>query len=668
MQETPPSAPASDALPAEAQGVEEPSLPGFAPPPASARPSGYRVLARKYRPSSFTDLIGQDAMVRTLRNAFANNRIPQAWMLTGVRGVGKTTTARILARGLNYQLPDGSGAPTVDLERFGLHCAAIIEGNHIDVMEIDAASNNGVENVRQITDSVRYSPASARYKVYIIDEVHMLSPGAFNAFLKTLEEPPPHVKFIFATTEIRKVPVTVLSRCQRFDLRRVEASTLVTHLARICALEKVPIEDEPLSLIARAAEGSVRDAMSLLDQAIAHGAGNVIAEDVRAMLGLADRARLLDLFEALMAGKAGEALTGLRALYDIGSDPALVIADLADIAHLATRLKILPEAAKDAALSEAERLRGLSFAERLSMPVLSRAWQIMSRGLLEVQAAAKPIAAAEMLLIRLAYAANLPTPDEALKALSPAATTPSSTAPSFMAPSPAASSPAAVSGPATSGASAVPGPVSASPPSAANSSAPAARPATNLRVASSGPSGAGANALRREERAPEAHAGPLLNRFEDVIALAHEKRDLTLAYALERDVRLVAFERGRIEFEPTPGAKDDLAKVLARRLLEWTEERWLVAVSPSSGARSIGERRDLERKSAVEAAKAEPLVRAILDRFPGAEIVTVRDSLAAAEAELEEAEDYSESAESDVNSESVEDDDPFEFLDTVSDE
>jgi DNA polymerase III subunit gamma/tau len=669
MQETPPSAPASEALPAEAQGVEEPSLPGFAPPSASARPSGYRVLARKYRPSSFTDLIGQDAMVRTLRNAFANNRIPQAWMLTGVRGVGKTTTARILARGLNYQLPDGSGAPTVDLDRFGLHCAAIIEGNHIDVMEIDAASNNGVENVRQITDSVRYSPTSARYKVYIIDEVHMLSAGAFNAFLKTLEEPPPHVKFIFATTEIRKVPVTVLSRCQRFDLRRVDASTLVTHLARICALEKVPIEDEALSLIARAAEGSVRDAMSLLDQAIAHGAGNVIAEDVRTMLGLADRARLLDLFEALMAGKAGEALAGLRALYDIGSDPALVIADLADIAHLATRLKILPEAAKDAALSEAERLRGLSFAERLSMPVLSRAWQILSRGLLEVQAAAKPIAAAEMLLIRLAYAANLPTPDEALKALSPTPTAPSSTvqssmAPSPTAPSPAASSPAAVGGPATSSASAGPGPA----PSAASPSVPAARPATNLRVASSGPSGAGANALRREERAPEAHAGPLLNRFEDVIALAHEERDLTLAYALERDVRLVAFERGRIEFEPAAGAKDDLAKVLARRLLEWTGERWLVAVSPSPGARSIGERRDLERKSAVEAAKAEPLVRAILERFPGAEIVTVRDSLAGAEAELEEADDYPESAESDVNSESVEDDDPFEFLDTVSDE
>ncbi|MBV9112893.1 MAG: DNA polymerase III subunit gamma/tau [Hyphomicrobiales bacterium] len=655
MQETPPSAPASEALPAEAQGNEEPSLPGFAPAPA--RPSGYRVLARKYRPSSFADLIGQDAMVRTLRNAFANNRIPQAWMLTGVRGVGKTTTARILARGLNYQLPDGSGTPTVDLERFGLHCEAIVEGNHIDVMEIDAASNNGVENVRQITDSVRYAPTSARYKVYIIDEVHMLSAGAFNAFLKTLEEPPPHVKFIFATTEIRKVPVTVLSRCQRFDLRRVDTSTLVTHLARICKLEEVPVEDEALSLIARAAEGSVRDAMSLLDQAIAHGAGNVVAEDVRAMLGLADRARLLDLFEALMGGKANEALAGLRALYDVGSDPALVIADLADVAHLATRLKILPEAARDAALSEAERVRGLSFAERLSMPVLSRAWQILSRGLLEVQAAAKPIAAAEMLLIRLAYAANLPTPDEALKVLSPGAPGASATASS------PASGGTAISGAFTAAGS----PNSAT--SAGSISSPSARPPASLRVASSSPGSVGANALRREERAPEARATPVLHRFEDVIALAHEKRDLTLAYALERDVRLVTFERGRIEFEPSSAAKDDLAKSVARRLFEWTGERWLVAVSPSPGARSVGEMRDSERKSTLEAAKGEPLVQAILERFPGAEIVTVRDSLAAREEELEEPQEYPESFDDEsFNPQSVEDGDPFEFLDDMSDE
>ncbi|SDR63102.1 DNA polymerase-3 subunit gamma/tau [Rhizobiales bacterium GAS113] len=644
MQEPPPSAPASLAPLAEAQAAQipslEPSLPGFAAPP-DVRPSktGYRVLARKYRPSSFNDLIGQDAMVRTLRNAFARNRIPQAWMLTGVRGVGKTTTARILARGLNFELPDGTGAPTVDMDRLGLHCSAIIEGNHIDVLEIDAASNNGVENVRQITDSVRYAPTSARYKVYIIDEVHMLSAGAFNAFLKTLEEPPPHVKFIFATTEIRKVPVTILSRCQRFDLRRVDAATLVQHLRRICGLESVTIEDEALALIARAAEGSVRDAMSLLDQAIAHGVGTVLAEDVRQMLGLADRARLLDLFEELMAGRAAEALGQLRALYDVGSDPALVIADLADIAHLATRLKILPEAAKDASLSEAERVRGLSFAERLSMPVLSRAWQLLSRGLLEVQAAGKPIAAAEMLLIRLAYAANLPTPDEALKAL---ASTPG--------PGSGGGAPAGISGAGPAG-----GASSALQPAAA----PSSRPPTSLRLAASG---GGTGALRREA-APQAVAAPQLASFADVVALAREKRDLTLTYALETDVRLVAFEQGRIEFEPGQGASDDLAKTIARRLLEWTGERWLVAVSPASGTQSVAERRDLERRSALEDARGQPLVRAILERFPGAEIVDVRDSLAPQDEEGDE----NAAVPQDFDPESSDDDDPFEFLDSLQD-
>ena len=636
MQEPPPSAPASNALSAEAQLLEEPGLPGFAPPPqAAAAPAGYRVLARKYRPSSFDDLIGQDPMVRTLRNAFARNRIPQAWMLTGVRGVGKTTTARILARGLNFELPDHKGAPTVDMDRLGLHCAAIIEGNHIDVMEIDAASNNGVENVRQITDSVRYAPTSARYKVYIIDEVHMLSAGAFNAFLKTLEEPPPHVKFIFATTEIRKVPVTILSRCQRFDLRRVDAATLVAHLRRICGLESVTIEDEALALIARAAEGSVRDSMSLLDQAIAHGVGTVLAEDVRQMLGLADRARLLDLFEELMAGRAAEALAQLRALYDVGSDPALVISDLADIAHLATRLKILPEAAKDPSLSEAERLRGLSFAERLSMPILSRAWQLLSRGLLEVQAAGKPIAAAEMLLIRLAYAANLPTPDEALKALANAGggAPAGSVAPGGVGPAPG-----------TSAAAQGPRPVAAAPPS------------TGLRLAASGGGEAAAARATQREARPQAAPAMRLASFKDVITLAREKRDLALTYALEADVRLVAFEQGRIEFEPGRGASDDLAKTIARRLLEWTGERWLVAVSPAAGEQSIAERRDVERRDALEDAKGQPLVRAILARFPGAEIVDVRDSLAPSEEGDDDA-----AVPQDFDPES--DEDPFEFLD-----
>ena len=384
--------------------------------------AAYRVLARKYRPSTFADLIGQDAMVRTLTNAFETGRIPQAWVLTGVRGVGKTTTARILARALNYELPDGSvKGPTVNMPVLGVHCQAIMESRHLDVIEMDAASHNGVDDVRAINDAVRYAPVSARTKVYILDEVHMLSGAAFNALLKTLEEPPAHAKFIFATTEIRKVPITVLSRCQRFDLRRVDAAALVAHLQGIAGKEGIEAAPEALALIARAAEGSVRDALSLFDQAIAHagGAGNstkpagpVRAEDVRGMLGLADRTRVIDLFEALMRADMPRALAELRDQYDTGADPAMILADLAEFTHFVTRLKIVPALADDVSLTEAERTRGRGFAEKLSMRVLARTWQMLLKGITEVEAAGRPLAAAEMVLVRIAYAADLPTPDE----------------------------------------------------------------------------------------------------------------------------------------------------------------------------------------------------------------------------------------------------------------
>ncbi|MEI8276745.1 MAG: DNA polymerase III subunit gamma/tau, partial [Hyphomicrobiales bacterium] len=356
--------------------------PGSAP--AETPAGGYRVLARKYRPSSFEDLIGQEAMVRTISNAFESGRIPQAWILTGVRGVGKTTTARILARALNYELPDGSiKGPTIHMPVMGVQDQAIIDSRHIDVLEMDAASHNGVDDVRQINDAVRYAPVSARYKVYILDEVHMLSTAAFNALLKTLEEPPPHAKFIFATTEIRKVPVTVLSRCQRFDLRRVDAAVLVEHLQKIAAKENIEAEPAALAMIARAAEGSVRDALSLFDQGIAHAAGPVRAEDVRQMLGLADRVRIVDLFEALMKGDIAAALGELRAQYDIGADPAVVLGDLAEFTHFVTRVKVVPNVADDVSLSEAERVRGKAFATQLSMRVLSRCWQMLLKGVSE---------------------------------------------------------------------------------------------------------------------------------------------------------------------------------------------------------------------------------------------------------------------------------------------
>src|SRR5689334_15702946 len=399
----------------DATTPDDPNAPGLGLA-APERAPHYRVLARKYRPASFDDLIGQEAMVRTISNAFETGRIPQAWILTGVRGVGKTTTARILARALNYELPDGSvKGPTIHMPTLGLHDQAIMESRHVDVIEMDAASHNGVDDVRQINDAVRYSPVSARYKVYILDEVHMLSGAAFNALLKTLEEPPPHVKFVFATTEIRKVPITVLSRCQRFDLRRVDAGVLVRHLETICQKEGIAAEGEALALIARAAEGSVRDALSLTDQAIAHAAGSVRAEDVRQMLGLADRTRIIDLFEALMRGDMAKALAELRDQYDSGADPAVVLSDLAEFTHFVTRVKVVPSVADDVSLAEAERTRGRAFAAALSMRVLSRTWQTLFKGLADVKEAGKPLAAAEMVLVRIAYAADLPTPDEVIR-------------------------------------------------------------------------------------------------------------------------------------------------------------------------------------------------------------------------------------------------------------
>jgi len=582
------------------------------------RGSNYRVLARKYRPASFADLIGQEAMVRTISNAFETGRIPQAWILTGVRGVGKTTTARILARALNYELPDGSiTGPSIQMPTLGLNCQAIMESRHVDVLEMDAASHNSVDDIRQINDAVRYAPVSARYKVYILDEVHMLSGAAFNALLKTLEEPPPHAKFVFATTEIRKVPVTVLSRCQRFDLRRVEAGTLVAHLEGIAAKEAITAEPEALALIARAAEGSVRDALSLLDQAIAHAAGSVRAEDVRQMLGLADRSRVIDLFEALMKGDIAGALKELRDQYDSGADPAVVLNDLAEFTHFVTRVKIVPAVADDRSLAEAERTRGRAFAAALSMRVLARAWQMLFKGLPEVQSAAKPIAAAEMVLVRIAYAADLPTPDEVVRSL-------------------------------TSGEGAAP----ARPQGGGETSGPTARadaPREGSREASreaprdtsrGAPRAALASAPQRQQplvqepttqqadAAPDVAAAPTLARFEDLIALAAERRDLQTKTALERDLRLVRFEPGRLEIALEPNASKALIGDLGRRISQWTGQRWMVVVSSEQGQPTVRSQTESRRAELERGVQADPLVKAVLARFPGAQIVAVREGLA----------------------------------------
>jgi DNA polymerase-3 subunit gamma/tau len=563
------------------------------PPDSAATP--YRVLARKYRPSSFDDLIGQEAVVRTVSNAFETGRIPQAWILTGVRGVGKTTTARILARALNYELADGSvKGPTIHMPTLGVHCQAIMESRHMDVLEMDAASHTGVDDVRQINDSVRYAPASARYKVYIIDEVHMLSTAAFNAFLKTLEEPPEHAKFVFATTEIRKVPVTVLSRCQRFDLRRVEADVLMKHLANIAAKENVEIEPEALGIIARAAEGSVRDSLSLLDQAIAHAAGQVKADAVRQMLGLADRTRVIDLFDSLVRGDIASAFKEFRDQYDTGADPIVVLSDLAEFVNFVTRVKIVPVTADNVAYGETERLRARDFAAKISMRVLSRMWQMLLKGITEVQAATRPAAAAEMVLVRIAYVADLPTPDEAIRMLEQTG----------------GGSPVVSSVSASRGAPAAP------IASAAPMRAPAAQPA----------SFGGAARPQMAAPAPQTEAAaPLrITSFPQLVALAGQKRDLITKAALESDMRLVRFEDGRLEVALEPNASKTLITELARKLELWTNRRWTVVVSNEQGAPTLRSLNLAAKQEHARTAEADPRVQEVLSRFPGAKVVEVR--------------------------------------------
>jgi DNA polymerase-3 subunit gamma/tau len=557
----------------------------------------YRVLARKYRPASFDDLIGQEAVVRTVSNAFETGRIPQAWILTGVRGVGKTTTARILARALNYELPDGSiKAPTIQMPKLGVHCQAIMESRHMDVLEMDAASHTGVDDVRQINDSVRYAPASARYKVYIIDEVHMLSTAAFNAFLKTLEEPPEHAKFVFATTEIRKVPVTVLSRCQRFDLRRVDADVLMAHLANIAGKENVEAEPEALGIIARAAEGSVRDSLSLFDQAIAHAAGVVRADAVRQMLGLADRTRVIDLFDSLARGDIASAFKEFREQYDTGADPIVVLSDLAEFVNFVTRVKIVPATADNIAFGQTERLRARDFAAKLSMRVLSRMWQMLLKGIAETQAATRPAAAAEMVLVRIAYVADMPTPDEAIRMLEQNGGA-----------SPVVGGAAPRSAPAATSSS------MQSPPPRASSA-----PRTNAE----------ASVLpQMTEPMADAQSAPpalKLNSFAELVALAAEKRDLITKAALEADIRLVRIDDGRLEVALERSAARTLINDLSRKLEQWTGRRWTVIVSNEAGQPTLRSQAQLKQSERERSAESDPRVKEVLARFPGAKVVEVR--------------------------------------------
>ena len=562
----------------------------------------YQVLARKYRPETFADLVGQDAMVRTLKNAFSADRIAQAFIMTGIRGTGKTTTARIIAKGMNCIGPDGQGGPTTDPCGVCEHCSAIIEGRHVDVMEMDAASRTGVDDIREIIDSVHYRAASARYKIYIIDEVHMLSTNAFNALLKTLEEPPAHVKFIFATTEIRKVPVTVLSRCQRFDLRRIEPEVMIALMRKIAAAESAEITDDALALITRAAEGSARDATSLLDQAISHGAGETTADQVRAMLGLADRGRVLDLFEAIMRGDASAALAELGAQYSDGADPMAIMRDLAEVTHWISVVKITPDAADDPTVSPDERTRGATLSEQLAMRVLTRMWQMLLKALDEVAQAPNSMMAAEMAIIRLTHVADLPSPEELVKKLQ------NSSPP-----------PAPPSG-GTSGTRA--GAVTNAQSNAAVASAPTGGPTASL----------GSAQPVTETVSALAHFAT----FDAVVDLVRSQRDVKLLVEVESCIRLVSYQPGRIEFTPTSDAPSDLSQRLGGALQRWTGARWAIILSNTGTATTIAE----DRTAAEDAIKAEaqqhPLMQAAIASFPNAKIIDIRTAAEiTADAELD---------------------------------
>jgi DNA polymerase-3 subunit gamma/tau len=569
-----------------------------------SEPGGaYRVLARKYRPNTFTELIGQEAMVKTLTNAIATGRIAHAFILTGVRGVGKTTTARIIARALNCIGPDGKGGPTASPCGVCEPCKAIADDRFVDVMEMDAASRTGVDEIRELTDGVRYKPVAARFKIYIIDEVHMLSKAAFNALLKTLEEPPPDVKFIFATTEIHKVPVTVLSRCQRFSLRRVPQEMLATHYAAISEKEGIKAEPQGIALIARAADGSVRDGLSILDQAMALGGEAITEASVRDMLGIADRGLVFDLLEAALKGDAGAALKQMRSLYEGGADPIIVLQDLLELAHFLTRLKLAPNAGEGDPALEGDRVRGLPLAQKLGIPALTRAWQLLLKGLEEAQAAPSPLQATEMVLVRLAYVADLPSPAEIIRAIDGAP--------------------------------------------AAPAAAPGASPRVGAGSAPVGSGGGGASTVgslaMREAPAPAAAPTvPQPTSFLQVVELFEKSHEALLRAHLFAHVHLVRFEVGLIELRPDEGAPRDLPNKLGSLLSQWTGQRWVVSISREVGEPTLKEQADSRAQSMKSEAARDPLVRAVLDAFPGARIESVRETAAPPAEPMSDADELSD--------------------------
>ncbi len=556
----------------------------------------YRVLARKYRPSTFDELIGQEAMVRTLSNAIETGRLPHAWMLTGVRGTGKTTTARIIARALNCTGVDGKSGPTIHPCGLCDACRTIMEDRHVDVMEMDAASRTGVDDMREIIDGVRYGPVSARYKIYILDEVHMLSKNAFNALLKTLEEPPPHTKFIFATTEIRKVPVTVLSRCQRFDLRRINSETLAPYFTKIVKLEQVTAEAEGIKMIAHAADGSARDGLSLLDQAIARGNGTILTADVKDMLGLADRGQSIALCRQTLRGEMKAALETFAAMQTAGSDPLQILQDMCDLVHLLTRGQVIADFAADPVLAEYDRQLLMEVAD-IKIPALARAWQILVKGITEVQVAAHPAQAAEMVLIRLAYASDLPTPADLVKQLKENGT----------------------AGVATN---------SSTPGGGGN--------APRAKLALGGGGGAVAVSV------PQIIEQPQNISFRDIVALFSEKREAGLHALLYGQVNLVRCEPGLLELRVGSSAPANLAGRVGQCLTEWTGQRWVVSISATEGAPSLAEQDRESEAKRHERARAHPLMQAVFSAFPDAKLTALRQRAVVQSASEESSENVSD--------------------------
>jgi DNA polymerase-3 subunit gamma/tau len=557
--------------------VAAPPVAAPAPVAAAEKPAPYRVLARKYRPQNFDDLIGQEALVRTLRNAFARGRVHHAFLLTGVRGVGKTTTARIIARALNCIGVDGKGGPTADPCGTCPECLAILADRHPDVIEMDAASNRGIDDVRELREALRFRPAQGRQKVFILDEVHMLTEQAFNALLKSLEEPPPAITFILATTELRKVPITIRSRCQTFALKRVPEDRLRAHFSRVAGLEGFTAEEDALAMLSRAADGSVRDGLSLLDQAIAlAGEGaRVGADSVRDMLGLADRTLVFDILEAVMGADLPAALARFTEAHERGADPQSVLTDMLEQVHILTRFAAIPALRDDPGLPENERTRGTALAARLSVPVLTRAWQMLLKGIEEVREAPDRRAAAEMILIRLAHVAEMPTPGDILKRLEAGGSVTAGGAPA--------------------------------PPGGGG----------GLRAV------AGGGAVMAA--APLAAPLPQPSTWREVVALASGGEPLLHAHLLH-DVHPVRVARPHIEIRVRPQAPRDLAAQLGALLEARTGSRWTIALSNAPGEPTIAEQSASAEQDRRAAAAQHPMVQAILAVFPGATLDAVRDA------------------------------------------